>query len=234
MRVLVSTAAPVCMRLTRHALTHHTFSPLSLCPTADLSAAQPRSTITMPGGGGGKTRIGDLELASIPPKYGPYLALPAGPEPAVWRLAPKTGRSGPNAGHTRVAHPGGDGRCLAHAHGTLKPSLGGEGPGSGPGGTHQYKHLHERSAVLLKCLSPWATGLRPRPLGLGPPLDSGAPSCHSAGAPDTQPQPRSSHLLTEPAGRDDHNFDPDQSVRNLRLTTPSVLSSIRVPTRHLT
>ena len=50
-RVLVSTAAPVCMRLTRHALTHHTFSPLSLCPTADLSAAQPRSTITMPGGG---------------------------------------------------------------------------------------------------------------------------------------------------------------------------------------
>ena len=54
-----------------------------------------------------KTRIGDLELASIPPKYGPYLALPAGPEPAVWRLAPKTGRSGPNAGHTRVAHPGG-------------------------------------------------------------------------------------------------------------------------------
>ena len=146
---------------------------------------------------------------------------------------------------------GGDGRCLAHAHGTLKPSLGGEGPGSGPGGTPQYKHLHERSAVLLKCLSPWATGLRPRPLGLGwsaavdrqdqpkplglgPPLDSGAPSCHSAGAPDTQPQPRSSHLLTEPAGRDDHNFDPDQSVRNLRLTTPSMLSSIRVPTRHLT
>ena len=165
---------------------------------------------------------------------GPYLALPAGPEPAVLRLAPKTGRSGPNAGHTRVAHPGGDGRCLAHAHGTLKPSLGGEGPGSGPGGTPQYKHLHERSAVLLKCLSPWATGLRPRPLGLGPPLDSGAPSCHSAGAPDTQPQPRSSHLLTEPAGRDDHNFDPDQSVRNLRLTTPSMLSSIRVPTRHLT
>ena len=41
-----------------------------------------------------KTRIGDLELASIPPKYGPYLALPAGPEPAVWRLAPKTGRGG--------------------------------------------------------------------------------------------------------------------------------------------
>ena len=74
-----------------------------------------------------KTRIGDLELASIPPKYGPYLALPAGPEPAVWRLAPKTGRSGPNAGHTRVAHPGGDGRCLAHAHGTLKPTLGGGG-----------------------------------------------------------------------------------------------------------
>ena len=101
-RVLVSTAAPVCMRLTRHALTHHTFSPLSLCPTADLSAAQPRSTITMPGGGDGKTRIGDLELASIPPKYGPYLALPAGPEPAVWRLAPKTGHLAPTQMPTQM------------------------------------------------------------------------------------------------------------------------------------
>ena len=38
-----------------------------------------------------KTQIGDLELAPIAPKYGTYLALPAGPEPAVWRLAPKTG-----------------------------------------------------------------------------------------------------------------------------------------------
>ena len=38
-----------------------------------------------------KPQIGDLELAPIAPKYGPYLALPAGPEPAIWRLAPKTG-----------------------------------------------------------------------------------------------------------------------------------------------
>ena len=46
-----------------------------------------------------KTQIGDLELASIAPKYGPYLALPAGPEPAVRRLAPKTGQRAAVAGN---------------------------------------------------------------------------------------------------------------------------------------
>ena len=106
-RVLISTAAPVCsasLDTPRHP------APSLPYPSAPQLTSQPHSLATpspMPGGGGGKLEIGDLELAPIAPKYGPYLALPAGPEPAVWRLAPKTGRSGPNAGQPRVAYPGG-------------------------------------------------------------------------------------------------------------------------------
>ena len=52
-------------------------------------------TLISQGREGGKREIGGCEIPPLSLKYGPYLALPDGPEPPVLRLAPETERSGP-------------------------------------------------------------------------------------------------------------------------------------------
>ena len=55
-----------------------------------------------------KREIGGCEIPPLSLKYGPYLALPDGPEPPVLRLAPETERSGPLPANPSTAYQGGD------------------------------------------------------------------------------------------------------------------------------
>ena len=80
-----------------------------------------------------KREIGGCEISPLSLKYGPYLALPDGPEPPVLRLAPETERSGPLPANPSTAYQGG---------------------GTGHRPNAQYSSMSQ-SAVLLCCLPPW-------------------------------------------------------------------------------